>query len=172
MSVEHPFAFRWDAALSIMVPLRPKQADQFYVDGKAYVLGIIEERSGASHRHYHAAIHEAWLNLPEELAARFPTETHLRKFALVKAGYADVQELVASSRAEALRIATYIRAIDEYAVVTVKDKSVQRFTARSQSYRRMGREDFQASKTAVIDIIASLIGVTSDTLLSNAQKAA
>lgn len=155
-----PRVFKWSAERSVMVPLRPMQADRQYVDGEEYRLGVIEERSGSSHRHYFAAINDAWHNLSEEQSQRFPTSEHLRRYALIKAGYADVQEFAASSHAEALRIATYIGGIDSYAVVAVKGNTVQRFTAKSQSYRSMGKPEFNASKDKVLEIISAMIGVT------------
>lgn len=167
-----PRVFRWDAEKSVMVPLRPGHADQQYVDGEEYRLGIIEERSTNSHNHYFAAITEAWRNLPEALSERFFTPEHLRKYALIRAGYANVMELVASTRAEALRFADYVRKIDEYAVVTVKDRTVQRFTAKSQSVRAMGKPEFEDSKRKVLEIVSSMIEVKPETLAENVGKAA
>lgn len=167
-----PRIFTWDASRSVMVPVRPKQADVQYTDGEDYRLGVIEERSGPSHRHYFAAINEAWKNLREEDATRFHTPEHLRKYALIRAGYADVMELVASTRAEALRFADYVRKIDEYAVVTVRDKTVQRFTAKSQSVRAMGKGEFEDSKRKVLEIVSAMIAVDPQTLSDNVGKAA
>jgi hypothetical protein len=172
MSSGTPFAFRYDAERSVMVPKLPRLADRHYVDGQWYTLAIVEDRSGASHRHYHAAIKDAWLSLPEPWAERFPTETHLRKYALVKAGYCDVQEFAVSSHAEALRLAAFVRGIDEYAVVLTKDKTVQRFTAKSQNYRTMNKAEFETSKAAVLEVIAGIIGVTAGDLRANAARAA
>jgi hypothetical protein len=137
-----------------------------------YRLEIREERSQASHNHYHAAIHEVWLNLPEDKAARWPSPDHLRKWALIKAGYRDERSIVASSKAEAQRIAAFVRPIDTYAVVLVKDACVLVYTARSQKYRAMGKKDFEASKAAVLDVIAQEIGMSVEDLGRNAGKAA
>lgn len=160
MAIDRPFAFRWDAERSVMVPIRPKQADVFYTDGQLYTLGIIEERSSASHKHFHAAVHQAWLSLPDDLAERFPSDVHLRKYATIRAGYCNVKEYAAASKAEALRVAAYVRGLDEYGLVSVKDCAVQHFTARSTSYRSMAKEEFQAMKDAVLAIISDMIRVT------------
>jgi hypothetical protein len=61
------------------------------------------------------------------------------------------------SHAEALRVAAFLRPIDEYAVVNVSASTVVMLTARSQSARAMDRKTFEASKTAVLDYIASLV---------------
>lgn len=167
-----PRIFRWDAEKSVMAPVHPRQADRQYVDGEEYRLGIVEERSTNSHKHYFAAINEAWKNLREEDAARFHTPEHLRKYALIRAGYADVMELVASTRAEALRFADYVRKLDEYAVVTVRDKTVQRFTAKSPSVRAMGKAEFEDSKRKVLEIVSAMIEVEPRTLAENIGKAA
>lgn len=143
-----------------------------YMVGDTYTLIEHLERSSASHAHYFASVNDGWMNLPEEHAERFPSAEHLRKFALIRTGYSDSHTLVCSSKAEALRVAQFMRPIDEFAVVTVQGTTVTRFTAKSQSYRAMGREDFQKSKDAVLDYIAGLIGVTSQALASTEGKAA
>lgn len=157
-----PMIFRWDG--EAMVPLRPRLADKEYVIGEEYRLGVIEERSGASHRHFFASVEDAWSNLPDDLADRFPTADHLRRHALIRCGYYDASEIVASSKAEALRVASFIRPMDEYALVIVKDCVVRRLTAKSQSMKAMGREEFQKSKTDVLEWCASQIGVKPEQL--------
>jgi hypothetical protein len=170
MTTIPPLAYDWDG--EAMRPRHPKLADRHYVIGESYVLAPYEVRSRSSHCHQFAAINEAWMNLPESLAERFPTAEHLRKFALIRAGYCDSQTHVASSRAEAVRIAAFIRPTDEFAVVTVEGPTVTRYTAKSQSERAMGKAEFQRSKQAVLDVIAELIGVTPESLSASAGRAA
>lgn len=163
-----PQYFTYDAERSVMVPRRPKLADKTYVDGELYRLGVIEERSENSHRAYFAELHSAWLNLPERESERFPTSEHLRKYALIKTGFYDADAFPCASKAEALRLAAFIRPHDEFALVVVKDATVTRYTAKSQSYKAMGRDEFQKSKTAVLDYVSSLIGTTREQLRENA----
>ncbi|WP_216073446.1 hypothetical protein, partial [Acinetobacter baumannii] len=73
----------------------------------------------ASHNHEFAWLHEAWHSLPERYAEQFPSSEHLRKYALIQAGYSNSHSLVCGSKAEALRLAAFIRPMDEFAVVTV-----------------------------------------------------
>lgn len=149
-----------------------KLCDKHFVIGQTYTLVEHQDRSVRSHQHYFASINEAWQNLPEDLVERFPTAEHLRKYALIRAGFADSRQLVASSKAEALRIAAFTKPCDEYAVVTVKDCVVTIWTARSQSMRAMGKQDFQRSKDAVLEVLAQIVGVTPASLQQNAQERA
>lgn len=158
-----PIAFEWTDD-GVMRPLHPKLADKEYVVGERYTLAPYEQRSTASHNHEFAWLHEAWLNLPEYLAERFATSEHLRKFALIKAGYCDSQSHACSSKAEALRLAAFLGPIDAFSIVTVDGPVVNRFTAKSQSRRAMGAKTFQESKTAIMDVIADMIGVDADQL--------
>lgn len=155
-----PLPFYWSG--KEMVPLNAgvaRRCAKAYAEGEVVNLAVVEDRSAASHRAYFASVNEAWLNLPDDLAERFGSPDHLRKFALIKAGYSDSQTFVASSKAEAVRLAAFIRPIDEFSVVTVNGTTVTRFTAQSQSMRAMGKETFQRSKDAVLEQIAKMIEV-------------
>lgn len=150
---------RWDG--EAMVPARgfAKRCDDEFTIGLTYNLECVEERSAASHRHYFAAINEMWQTLPDHLAERFPSSEHLRKYALIRAGFATQRQFVASSKAEAMRLAAFMRPVDEYAVVSLREATVTVWTAESQSQKAMGKERFQGSKTAVLDTIASMLGI-------------
>lgn len=165
-----PIYFAWDGEAMAPLPRFAKMADKKFVVGMNYPMVVHEERSRESHSHYFAALSEAWKNLPEEIADRFPTSEHLRKFALVKAGFADERSIVCSSKAEALRVAAFVKPMDDYAIVLARDTTVKVFTAQSQSMRAMGKKDFQASKQAVLDIVAGMIGVAPATLSANAPS--
>lgn len=165
-----PLAFRWDG--EAMRPLRPKLADAAFVIGQNYLLDETHQRSGASHSHYFASLNEAWKNLPDDAAQRFPTVDHLRKYALIMAGYRDERTIVASSKAEAQRLAAFVRPMDDHAVVIVRDAVVRVWTAKSQSMRAMGAKDFQDSKSAVLAIVSDMIGVAPASLEANAGRAA
>jgi hypothetical protein len=172
VSNPEPTLFRWDAERSVMAPLRASRADHIYTDQEIYRLGVIEERSTNSHNHYFAALAEAWLNLPEQLSARYPTVEHFRKTGLIEAGFCDTHTLVCSSKAEAQRVAAFARPIDEYSIVTARECTVTRYVAKSQSVRAMGKGDFQASKQAVLEWAAAQIGTSSAALAKNAGRAA
>lgn len=170
MSAPVPIPFRWDGESMTPRPGYARRADQCFVIGQDYVLAPVEERSLASHNHFFASIAEAWKNLPPEGAERFPTADHLRKYALIKTGFHEERSIVCGSKAEAPRVAAFLKPIDDYAVITVRDAVVTVYTAKSQSAKAMGKEAFQASKDAVLDFVAGLIGVTPDEL-QNARAA-
>lgn len=171
--IDRPILYVWDGEAH-----RPanrhwqRLADAQFVIGEPVALVRHEERSMASHRAYFAAIRESWLNLPEELAETYPTAEHLRKRALIATGYRDERSIVCASKAEARRVAAFIKPMDEYAVVDVSEAVVRVYTAQSQSMRAMGNKAFQASKTAVLEHVAGLIGTTPQALSENAGRAA
>ena len=168
-----PLLCLWDG--ESFIPAGPhwaRQADKHFVVGERYPLEVREERSPQSHAHYFACINDAWQNLPDELAERFPTPERLRKWALIRCGYADECSIVCSSKAEARRMAPFVGRVNEYAVVVAKGAVLTVYTAKSQSMKAMGKADFQRSKEAVLDFIASLIGTTRDELAKNAGEAA
>ena len=82
------------------------------------------ERSEISHSHQFAWLHEAFAQLPESLSERFPTEAHLRKHALIQTGFRSERTFACASKAEALRLAAWLRPKDEFAVIVVRDNVV------------------------------------------------
>lgn len=140
------------------------QCARVFEQGKTYPLSIHEDRSTVSHRHYFAAVSEGWANLPENLAKEFPTPEHLRKHALIKAGYADKTSFICGSRDEAVRLCAWLKPIDPYALVTVNECVITRWTAQSQNTKAMGKRMFQHSKDSVLGIIADMIGVKPEAL--------
>jgi hypothetical protein len=163
--------FRWSGEAMEVLPRFAREADKRFVVGQTYVLEEIQERSAASHRHYFAAINEAFLNLPESIAAQWATSEHLRRFCLIKAGFHNHRSIVASSKAEARRLAAFVKPMDEFAIVSVNECVVNVYTAQSQSHRAMGKQDFQRSKDAVLEILNDLIGVKSGELESAGEPA-
>lgn len=167
-----PVAFEWDGESMVPVKRFTALADRQYVIGEHYVLTEHHERSAVTHRHYFACLREIWLNLPEALGERFPTELHLRKWALIQAGYADHRQLVASSKAEAARLAAFMQPSDQYAVIVVKNNVVDVFTPQSQSLRAMGKQKFAESKDRTLEVLSKLVGVTPEQIRQEAGRAA
>lgn len=168
MNEAPPLLFTWNGdGFTPATAYWGRQADKHFVIGENYELVEHHGRSHKSHAHFFAVIHDAWQNLPEEMAERFPTEEHLRKYALIKAGYADTNTLVCSSKAEALRVAAFMRPTDEFAVITVKDSTVTRYVAQSQSTRAMGAKVFQESKDATLGILSQMVGTSRKALEGN-----
>lgn len=149
-----------------------KAADQHFVIGYRYILEPAEERSAKSHRHYFACIREAWLNLPEHLAADIASPEALRKRALIMTGYRDETAVVCSSAEEARKVAAFVAPADAFSVVSVVGSTVVRWTAQSQSTKAMDRQTFKRSKDETLDWIAALIGSTPEDLSNCVQGAA
>jgi hypothetical protein len=166
--VSGPQPFRWTG--SAMEPLRPRAADRAFVIGEVYTLETVEQRSGPQHRFYFAALAEAWRNLPDALAEEYPDAETLRKKALIRTGYRDERSIVCASKAEARRVAAFVAPMDRYAIVAVSESVVRVWTAKSQSMRAMGRQEFGESIEAVLAFCAGLIGVAPDAL-KNADAA-
>lgn len=167
-----PLTYEWDG--EAMRPLRHcvAMADKQFVIGEVYRLEIHEDRSANSHRHYFAVLNDAWLNLPEEVAPLFPTCEHFRKVLLIRSGYRDERTIVASSKAEAQRLAAFIKPMDDFAVVVARDATVTVLTAKSQSIRAMGKKDFQESKDKVLSLAAEMIGLSPEMLMQHGGRAA
>lgn len=164
--------YLWDGEAMQVITRHQRIADKQFVIGQRYRMDISEERSTNSHSHFFAAVSEAWKNLPEDEAERFLTADHLRKYALVKAGFCDERSIVCASKAEAQRMAAFIKPIDEFAVVDSSERVVRVRTAKSQSFRAMGKKDFQASKEAVLEVLDAMVGVKPEALSANAGRAA
>lgn len=155
-----------------MWPTHVGTAERLYRMGEVYVLAPAPERSMKSHRHYFACIRDAWSNLPEEMMERFPTEEHLRKWALIATGYRDQRMIAVDTPEQAVRIAAFFKPLDDYAVVVAKENVVMVLTAKSQTLKAMGKKVFQKSKDAVLGAIAGLIGISKEELMRNAGQAA
>lgn len=170
MSAPPPMAFQWDG--EAMVPRAPRAADKAFVVGETYRLAVYEECSIATHNHEFAWLHEAWKNLPEALAESYPSPEHLRKRALIDAGFFDEQIVDAGSNAAAIRVAAAFRSREEFSLVIVRGPLVVIRTAKSQSRRAMPKGEFQRSKDAILETVSALIGVAPGALVREARRAA
>ena len=76
-------------ATKAMVPIARyvNTAARQYHEGEEYPLVMLETRSRASHNQYFAAVNDGFDNLPERIAARWPTSEHLRKWLLIETGW-------------------------------------------------------------------------------------
>ena len=150
-----------------MKPSRPHLADKAFVVGQHYWLEEVSERSWVSHRQEFAFVREAWQTLPYAVAEKFATPEHLRKAALIATGWHNETILNAGTRADAVRLAAFVRSADEFAHIAIRGPTVVVRKARSQRMRgpgRMNKADFQASKTDILGWISALIGVEPEDL--------
>ena len=167
-----PIPMTWDGEHMTPPARYGRLADRQFVVGQVYMLVEHEERSSAAHRFYFACLNEAFASLPAHLHDQFPNVEKLRKYALIKAGYCDSRTFVCSSRAEAYRIVSFMRPVDEFAIFTVEGATVTHYTAKSQQMKAMGKEEFRASKDAVLRIVSDMIGVDATELLDAGRAAA
>lgn len=155
-----PVALTWDGeAFWPANRFWSRKCDERFVVGQAYAMDEVHQRSHATHAHYFASLHDIWQSLPEHLSEQFPTENHMRKYALIRTGYHTMTQHPCKSAAEAERLAAAIRPYDTYQLVTVKDSVVTVYHAMSQDMRSMDKKTFAESKQAVLDWCSDLIGV-------------
>lgn len=144
--------------------------DHEFGEGEIVTFERHEDRSTATHNHYFACIQEAWQNLPEG-DHRFPTPEALRKWALIRAGYCITNDVVLPTPEAAKSVAAFM-GNSEGTIIVVRENIVRRYTAKSQSIKAMNKEEFQRSKTDVLDTIAELLEVKRKQLEKNAGRAA
>ena len=171
-----PIKMKWDAEDCCLRPLREYRhmARRQFVHGEEYPMLVHEEHSGKSLRHYHALLKRLWENLPDEkryrldektgeIEDKYPTPEHLRKWALINLGYRKERHIPLESEEQAKLLLKYIQPIDDTAVVLIRGKSIVIYTAQSQSAygsNRMTKEEFQKSKTEVLQLLSDQIGVS------------
>jgi hypothetical protein len=135
------------------------RCDKDFVVHEIYKMGEHHDRSQNSHNHYFASVKNAWDNLPDAMLDEYPTQEHLRKKALIACGYADHRDHVCATKQEARKLRAFIKPLDEYAVIEVREAVVRVWTAKSQSVKAMGAKEFQESKQKVLDWLDALLGV-------------
>jgi hypothetical protein len=182
-----PVVFKWqqvelvdaDGVATKAMAMVPHQrydnvAKRQFQEGETYPLQVTEERSMASHKQFFAAINEGFKNLPENISARFPTATHLRRWLLVQTGWHDEDEFSFDDEKDALRLARWIRSDNEFCVIHHRKgtKSVIVRRPRSQDLASMSKQDFEASKRDVLDLLESMVNVPRGTLMKEAGRSA
>lgn len=146
--------------------------------GQVVNLDLDPERSKKSHNHQFAFVKTAWDNLPEHLVdAPYAKNTEtLRKHALIATGFCDTIMQAAGTENRADRIAAFAGRmaanLHGYALVTIEGPVVYCHTPHSQTLKAMGGERFQASKKAILEWLADLIGVPADELAVMGRKEA
>jgi hypothetical protein len=160
------FWARWNGVC--FIPARPELVERALRPDQHVLLEIHHERSHAKHRAFFASLAEAWASLRSD---EFPTVEHLRKFALIRSGWYDERFIACDSPEMAARVAAFIRPMDEFHVVMVDGSVVRQWTAKSQSYKAMGRDAFNKSMDDVLGFVAGLLGVDRETLLAQGEMA-
>lgn len=160
----------WRDGALIPEPRFARWCDEQFGEGEVIQLERHEDRSTNSHNHYFASIKTAWENLPDiDVAERFPTPEALRKWALIRSGYATESSVVCDSPEQAHVIAAFMGK-REGEVIVIRDNIIKKYVAKSQSYANMDKDEFQKSKVEVLDTIAELLNVTRKRLEQTARS--
>jgi hypothetical protein len=170
MTFGAPLYYEWTGDGMRPVGRLLNQARRVFQIGQVYRLEISEERSESSHRHYFAAVREAWMQLPEDKSLQYPSEDHLRRWALIATGWHHERNIECKTPEEAARIAAIVKPLDNYAVILQRENVVRIYTAKSQSRKNMNKEDFQKSSEAVLDKLSQVIGVRQSQLEKEAAR--
>ena len=168
-----PMLYVWGRGCFTPHPYFRSRAAEQFVDGQLYRLERVEDRSMNSHRRYFALIKEAWDNLREQDDNRWRTPDELRYWALCHTSFRTTREYKAASKAEVRRIEKFLASDPDYCVVEIVDnKTVLQHKPESQSRLSMSGRRFQQSQKAVLEVIATKLGVEVEELESNARSAA
>lgn len=151
------FRMMWRDGVFVPSDYIARYCSDTFGEGEIVTFERHEERSPASHNHYFACVQEAWNNLPEK-DERFPTPNSLRKWALIRGGYCTKTEVVLDTPDQAATVASFTGNA-EGVIIVVRGNVVVKYTAKSQKTEAMGKDEFQRSKTDVLDILAELIAV-------------
>ncbi len=149
----------WDGEAFVPEARFKWQCGQDYTAGEKYQIEALPQRSIRSHNHFMAAVDDVWKNLRENQDRKFPSPTHLRRWALVECGYCTEQAKIFSTKKDALSAAASIREIDPYSVIHVRGNVLLKWTPLSMKTIAMDSEKFQKAKADVLDLLASMIGV-------------
>ncbi len=135
------------------------QCQQDYAVGEKYQFEALPMRSIRSHNHFFISIEDAWLNIRDDYPKKFPSPEHLRKWALVECGYCTERVTVYDTAKDARQAAKEIREENPHDVMQVKGNILYKWRPLSQKVLQMDAVKFQKSKTDVLDLLASMIGV-------------
>ncbi len=167
-----PVAFVWDGNVMIPLPRFKRLCDAQFAVNEEYPLMIVENRSLASHNHYFAALHEGYLNLAEEYAQEFDSEEHLRHWCLCKSGFCTTTTYVLNTAEDARVLRDALKKENASTIIGVAGNVAKVYTPESQSMAAMKKERFEASKVAVLDLVASMARTTPKELKKNAGRSA
>lgn len=123
-----------------------------------------KQRSIKSHGHYFALVNELWETMPESMSGLpyAKSADHFRKHGLISVGYGDTDVMDCGNHQVAIAAAPLVakaaRKSEGYAIVTVRGGLITCTTAQSQTYKAMGKDEFEKSKNLVLDWMHQQLG--------------
>jgi hypothetical protein len=162
---------RWsDGAFRPQGQWEQSRCERDFAGAGLVTLTVEHERDMVSHRKQFAVVRTAWKNLPETLRDEdfAVNEDCLRKYALIRCGYCDVETALAYSKAAALELGALMgnlaRQAHGYCIVQTQKRAVRVWTPHSQSTRTTSAETFSEQKRDVTSFLADLLGVSIEAL--------
>ena len=145
-----------------MVPLPRfrKLCDELFAVHAEYAMIEHHGRNMRQHRAYFAALNDVFDNLAEEYEGIYPSSEHLREWALCQTEFCTVTHEAYETRKDAMQAAKAVRKVAPYAVISVAGSTLVTKHAMSQSVRVMGKETFEASCKAVLDVVVGMARMT------------
>ena len=169
-----PIVFQWNGRDMRPMSRFADHCAATFKAGQFYTMEIQALRRESSHKHYFAALDEAWANLPEKFDGESWSQSreHMRHHALIVCGWCNTKVIQCASNAEAVRWAAIMQPMKPFSVVTAVRSTVVDTVAVSQSRAAMGAKDFMQSKWMVLDFVADLSGTTRGELEAAAKQSA
>lgn len=134
--------------------------------GNTFELETIEDRSNEHHRWLFAVVKKVFENLPEVHAEQFKNPEHLRKRALIEAGWCRHIKMHADDAPEIMRLCIWL---DPYMLISAGLHGVNIYQAKSMRMKRNGgeltKEKFKEVVERMLHYMAGLIGLDPAELL-------
>ena len=165
-----PIMFVWTGDAMVPLPRFRRLCDELFAVHEEYPLVVHQGRNMNQHRAYFASLNDAFDNLDERYDGVFPSAEHLREWALCQTEFCTVSHEVYETHADALKAGAAVRKVAPYAVISVVDTTLVTKHAMSQSVRAMGKETFEASCKAVLDVVAGMARTTPAELRREGQR--
>lgn len=133
-------------------------------------------RSMKQHRWLFACIRKAYDTLPERQISRFPSEEHLRKYALIKAGWCDVHQQAFSSpvnaelAAKAFKVGANLTTEGKNFTLAIANGNIVTYAVpRSISFKACKGQAWETVCQGVVDYLCELVGCDVTQLLDGIQ---
>lgn len=162
--------------LSALNSVDMKVLEEQLQQGATVVFTEDKERSSKQHRWLFACIRKAFETLPEKQIPRFPTAEHLRKGALIKAGWCDIhQQAFSSAKVADLAAKSFKLGVNlttggkNYTLAIANDNVVTYAVPRSISFKACRGPDWEAVCIGVINYLSELVECDVTELLDGIQ---